>query len=473
MENQKRTEYLAKNTVLFAIGNLGTKLISFFLVPLYTNALSTNQYGIIDLIASICTVLVPVLTFNIGESVMRFSLDEDADYDKIFSVGILFMGMCITLGTISIPVSNYFESTKEFGWYIYFYSVSLGICQLGNCNLRGREKLVEYAISNILHSFSIAIQNIFFLVILKKGIPGYFYAYILANIITAIYAFGVGEAVKSLHKFKIDKCLLKDMVSYSIVLIPTSFMWWIMNSSDRLMVSAMVGIDANGIYAISYKVPTLLSTLSIIFNQAWSYSAIKEDSSEDITEYSNNMYNQMVQTVVIITGGLLMVMKPFLSIYVEKSYYAAWKYTPYLMIGFMFMTLGTFLSTSYTVNKDSWGFLISGTLGAIMNLILNRFLIPIFGVSGAAFATCISYFTVYIFRSWHIRKYIIINIFKVRHLVSFAIVILMGFTMYIDSIVGQVFLLIEFVLLLILFKEYIGAMYNMCKNILLRNKHKR
>ena len=90
-----------------------------------------------------------------------------------------------------------------------------------------------------------------------------------------------------------------------------------------------------------------------------------------------------------------------------------------------------------------------------------------------AFATCISYFTVYIFRSWHIRKYIIINIFKVRHLVSFAIVILMGFTMYIDSIVGQVFLLIEFVLLLILFKEYIGAMYNMCKNILLRNKHKR
>lgn len=61
---------------------------------------------------------------------MRFSLDEDADYDKIFSVGILFMGMCITLGTISIPVSNYFESTKEFGWYIYFYSVSLGICQL-------------------------------------------------------------------------------------------------------------------------------------------------------------------------------------------------------------------------------------------------------------------------------------------------------------------------------------------------------
>ena len=83
-----------------------------------------------------------------------------------------------------------------------------------------------------------------------------------------------------------------------------------------------------------------------------------------------------------------MVMKPFLSIYVEKSYYVAWKYTPYLMIGFMFMTLGTFLSTSYTVNKDSWGFLISGTLGAIMNLILNWFLIPIFGVSGAAFATC-------------------------------------------------------------------------------------
>ena len=85
MKKNERGKYLAKNTALFALGNIGTKMISFFLVPIYTNALSTSEYGVTDLIASICTVLVPILTCNIGESVMRFALDEDADYDKIMN----------------------------------------------------------------------------------------------------------------------------------------------------------------------------------------------------------------------------------------------------------------------------------------------------------------------------------------------------------------------------------------------------
>ena len=54
----------------------------------------------------------------------------------------------------------------------------------------------------------------------------------------------------------------------SVVLIPNTFMWWIMNSSDRVMVTYMIGAAANGIYAVSYKLPTLVSTLTGIFNQA-------------------------------------------------------------------------------------------------------------------------------------------------------------------------------------------------------------
>ena len=79
----KRIRYLAKNTAIFAIGSTATKLISFFLVPLYTNVLSTDQYGVADFVHTICMVLAPVIVLNIGESVMRFALDKDADYDEI------------------------------------------------------------------------------------------------------------------------------------------------------------------------------------------------------------------------------------------------------------------------------------------------------------------------------------------------------------------------------------------------------
>ena len=78
-----RTGYLMKNTALFALGNLGTKIISFFLIPLYTKVLTTEQYGIVDLVVTISTIVVPILSLNIAEAVMRFNLDKDADKDKI------------------------------------------------------------------------------------------------------------------------------------------------------------------------------------------------------------------------------------------------------------------------------------------------------------------------------------------------------------------------------------------------------
>lgn len=92
-----RNSYLIKNTIIFTLGNLGSKLISFFLIPLYTNALTTAEYGVVDLVATVGTVAVPLLTLNICESVMRFALDEDANTRKITQIGtgILLIGMMV------------------------------------------------------------------------------------------------------------------------------------------------------------------------------------------------------------------------------------------------------------------------------------------------------------------------------------------------------------------------------------------
>lgn len=123
--------------------------------------------------------------------------------------------------------------------------------------------------------------------------------------------------------------MAKSMAKYSVVLIPNTFMWWIMNSSDRVMVTSMIGVAANGIYAVSYKLPSLVSTLTGIFNQAWSYSAIREDGSEDENEYNNRVFNRLVSIVMLLSIMLLTIIKPFLKLYVGESYYEAWRYTPF------------------------------------------------------------------------------------------------------------------------------------------------
>ena len=351
---KNRSDYLIKNTIIFTMGNLGSKLISFFLVPLYTYALTATEYGVVDLIVTVGTVAVPVLTLNISEAVMRFALDKDADKKKITQIGtgILIIGML--LGLLIFPICHSFNKISQYSEFVYFYVVALSMSQLYLCDLRGKELLVYYSIGNVLNTFFIAALNILFLVVLKEGIEGYLKAYIIANTLTAIYAIVVGKGYKSFNFSEIDKGLLARMAKYSIVLIPNSFMWWIMNSSDRIMVSSMISVAANGIYAVSYKLPTLVSTLTTIFNQAWSYSAIREEGTADESEYNNKIFKVLIGIVMLTGIGILTFAKPFLSVYVSKEYYIAWKYMPFLTVGCVYLTMASFMAISYTVHKDSF-----------------------------------------------------------------------------------------------------------------------
>lgn len=440
---EKRNRYLVKNTAIFAVGNLAPKIIAFFMVPIYTNVLNTSEYGIVDLINTISMIAIPFLILNISESIMRFSLDKGADYNKIMSVGLVIALLSVLIGFFFIPILRSFDGIKDYVWMVYFYTISLGLSQIFLSYLRGTERLIQFSIGNIIQTLAIGGLNVFFLCNLKLQIKGYFGAYILANLITCIYAFWIGNIKNVIRNFNIDTVLAIKMIKYSFVLIPNTFMWWIINSSDRIMVTAMIGAAANGIYAISYKIPSMIQILSNIFNQAWTYSAIRENESEDREEYSNKVYYRITAMALMSGVGILAIIKPFLHYYVSAEYYIAWMYTPFLIIGYVFITMGGFLATTYTVNKNSKGFLFSSCCGAVINVILNFLLIPIFGINGAAISTGISYIAVFIYRVIDTRKYFKIDIFNKRHLMAIGILLLASVTIYINSILGQVLLIVE------------------------------
>ena len=442
MEN--RVKYLIKNTAIFTIGNIATKLISFFLIPLYTNVLTTSEYGVVDLVITISTIAVPLLTLNVMEAVMRFNLDKDVDHDKITKIGIIIFIMACMIGVFLIPGCECFDILFGMGKMIYWYCISSAACQIFLSDLRGKELLVQYNVGNVLNTLFIAIFNVFFLVFLKLGVKGYLLAYIIANMIVAVYALIIGKGYKAIFR-NLDKFKMFEMLKYSVVLIPNSFMWWIMNSSDHLMVTSMLGTAANGIYAISYKLPTLISTVTGIFNQAWSYSAIREENAEDINSYTNRIFKYMIGVIMLVGIGMMTFIKLFLKLYVSDNYYVAWKYSSFLIIGCVYSTLATFMSTSYTVHKDSVGFLLSGTFGAIFNIILNWLLIPLIGIYGAAFATCVSYILVFIFRAVHTKKYIIYNIFTKEFIVGSIGLVISAFILYLDNWVAQIIQILLFI----------------------------
>ena len=431
-----RGKYLAKNTLIFTLGDIGSKIISFFLIPLYTNYLSTEQYGTVDLITTIATVAVPVITLNIGEALMRFGLDKDADLEKNTQIGSFMLLVAAIIGIIIFPICGHISGVSSYAGYVYFYVLSLAASQIYLFDLRGKELLLKYSIGSILVTFLTAIFNIIFLVGMHMGIEGYLIAYGIANFVTALYALAAGRGYKAFGFSKLDKKLMRQMAKYSFVLIPNTFMWWIMNSSDRIMVTAMVGAAANGIYAISYKIPSIVSTATNIFNRAWSYSAIREENAVDEVEYNNLMLRMLTGWGMLVGIFILAIIKPFLHIYVAPSYYEAWRYTPFLVVGFVYMTVGSFVATSYTVHKDSFGFLFSGMTGAVINIVLNAVLIPFCKVYGAAFATCVSYIAVFMFRYFHTKKYMHYCINTPEFVIGSILLVVSSFCMFIDNYIG-------------------------------------
>ena len=144
---------------------------------------------------------------------MRFSLDEHAQTDKIVSVGLVFAISSVIFGSISFVVLSFFPQITIRGWIVYLYCVLQGLYQTASCNLRGQEKLLQYAIANIISSLLAAILNILFLIVFKLGINGYFLAYIISFCISCVYCIIAGGLVKTLRRFSLDKALMKDMVT--------------------------------------------------------------------------------------------------------------------------------------------------------------------------------------------------------------------------------------------------------------------
>ncbi len=442
-----RTKYLAKNTFIFFLGNFGSKIISFLMVPLYTGVLSKEQYGVVDLASTICMVAVPFLFLNIWESVLRFPLDKDSDIGTIMSATFIVFAFSILPAGLLYLFTSLYSKVALCSWYILFYTISFGMCQVFLCYLRGREFLVRYAIGSIIQSFSIAFFNILFLVVFKLGIRGYFISYITSYSIVIIYVFLFGGVFEILKNLRIDRKLTVEMVKYSTVLIPNSFMWWIMNSADRIMVTELRGVEENGVYAVSYKLPTIITVITSIFNQAYSYSAIKNDNDDDRENYNNMIFDAFFTFVIFAGMILLLVLKVFMAVYVPPDYFASWEYSQPLIIGSVIMSIGTYLSAFYVVNKDGGGFTLSALTGALINLVCNMIFIPLWGAMGASIATCLSYFVVVIYRNKDVKKYIQVKVFTINNVVSLSLFLLIAVANYFSVIlqfVAQVLLLILF-----------------------------
>ena len=407
--SQNKYKTLVNNTMLISLGTFGSKLLVFFMVRFYTGYLSEADYGTADLITQSANLLLSVISMGITDGVFRFAIGHVKERKRIFSIGLY----TITLGGLLLfgilPLLGLVPQLHPYLWLIGLYIMASCYHTLCAQFIRAEGKTALFAVQGMINTLLVIVLNILFLAVLHMGITGYVLSIVLADVFCALLLF-VKERLWRFLTLHPGVAHWREMLAYSIPMIPATIFWWITSVSDRYMVTGFISPAANGIYAVSYKLPTLLSIVSTIFMEAWQFSAVAESEGNRLehVQFFSRVWAAFQAVMFLAAGAITALAKPLVNVLTATpGFYEAWIYVPVLSAAMVYSSLVSFLGSVYMVEKNSMRTFITAMIGALLNIALNLLLIPSkLGVQGAAIATFVSYFVVFVIRAADVRRFI-------------------------------------------------------------------
>lgn len=395
---------LFEATAWYGIGNLVVRLVSFILLPLYSNLISVEQFGIYSLMMSVYAISGVFYHFGMNASLTNFYLKENDESARklIFSTivnAIIILGLILTVIAFSVSsiLTDQILGSSEYSTLVILLFIIIFIETVSNYILQ-LFKTLELSKNVVLYLFAGAIINLFlniwFVYGLRMGIKGIIFAHLLTAIIVFILLLPL---VKGTYTFSIDKKILTSAVIFSLPLFISGIFSSGMDVADRFILDHFFGKKEVGEYSFAYRLAMITNIFVISFRAAWMPYALNHYKDGN---YRENFGKILIKVLAIGVLILLTVsffaddlfdIKLFGKNLFNSIYKAGLIILPYVVIGYIFNSLASFYSLyPFTANK-SYHFLISDGLGILSNLVLNFILIPIYGLLGAGIATCISF----------------------------------------------------------------------------------
>ncbi|MBR1444125.1 MAG: oligosaccharide flippase family protein [Firmicutes bacterium] len=337
-----RAKKIFKDILLFALASFGPKMISFFLIPLYTSYLSTTDYGTMELLNTIYSLLLPILTLDISDAIMIYTIEckntEREDLPMYIGKRIVGVSSVILIGILAILVIFWrLKNIKIYCLYIFAQYFSNAVYNNYLAFFKGRNKVNCIVIGSIISSVVTIISNIAFVFVFKWGLYGLLFATVLASSFSVTYFFLVRKTDnKKIGTIEDSREFKKKMLCYSIPLIFTGIAWWINSSSDRLFISVLANVSLNGIYAVANKIPAIITACHNVIFQALQLSVFNEIKSNDADVYLKKLYHIYSMVMVTVCSILILMDKTIATLLFKKDFFIAWHYAPALLISTVF-----------------------------------------------------------------------------------------------------------------------------------------
>ena len=280
-----------------------------------------------------------------------------------------------------MPLLRVMAGSRSFGALLAAFILAACVHALCAQFIRAEGHTTLYAVQGLLNTALYIAFNVLFLTVFRWGVMGYLLSTVAADCLSALFLICRERLWRQLRPAP-RAAPWRQMLAYCVPLIPTAVFWWIMGVSDRYLVKWFVGSDANGIYAVAYKIPTILTILATVFMDAWQLSAIAESGDRRAqARFYARVWDAFFSAVCLCAGGIIAFSPLLIRLLAAESYYDAWRYIPILTLSMIAAAFSSFMGSVYVVTKKSTASLWTSLAGAqtvfqrkwVVSMILTAF----------------------------------------------------------------------------------------------------
>lgn len=399
-QNQNASARLAKNTVIYMIGNLGSKILQVLILPLLTAVLLTEEYGYYDLIVTTINLITPIATLQLVEAMFRylFGGSEEEKRVTISSVtAALVVGMTILAAVIALI--QMFGIDLKYPFLIYLNYITNILFDYMQKIARCQQRNSLVAVSGVINTSVMLAVEAMALLVFKMRVDGMLLANCVSYFVAVLYLEYKLRIEEYLSIAAVNVKRVKELLKYSLPLVPNSVCWWVVSACDRYVISFFLSISANGIYSIAGKFSQMLTMITSVFQMAWQESSIIESDKATRDEFYTKTFDSYMRFLLSGYVVLLPIIRLAMPFLVAEEYRIGYLYNPLLLLGAVFSAFSQFYGSAYLAFKKTGGALSTTIIAAIINVTVGACLISKIGLYAPALGTTCAFLAQWLLRA--------------------------------------------------------------------------
>lgn len=394
-----KVKLFISNFIVYGLGSVIAKVIPFIMLPILTRLYPSAEYmGLNDLVLSIASIGSAVAVLGMNNAMFRLFFEEDTiDYrKKVCSSTLGFVVISSSIVAILFiifrkDIALLFFSDKQYlilVWVAIFCMVNDSIKNISSTPTRMENKRRIFLIVNVVSptiAYSIAI------ILIKNGlyVMGLPLAMLISALIENVVFIIINRKWFDVKNIRVD--IIKKMCALALPLAPNFIIYWVFNSSDKLMITNMLGTYEFGIYSVGAKMGHMSQLIYTAFASGWQYFAFYTMKDKNQVKNNSLIFEYLGVITFSVTIFVCLFSKLIFRILFPEEYMVGRYVMPYLFLAPLLLMLFQVISNQFLVIKKTWPNAIILSFGAILNLVLNAILIPRIGIEGAAIATLLGY----------------------------------------------------------------------------------